>query len=205
MTDPKVSRLQAQEDIQESVDGRRLRSEKSREQIIESMFELVRDGDMNPSAARVAEHAGVGLRTVFRHFEDMDGLYREMTARIEEEVFPKVMAPFESSDWRGRLIELVRRRAEIFEQIFPYRVAGNLRRFVSPYLLDNYRRMTLLEHSALKAILPDVVTSDVTLFAALEMTTGFQTWRRLRQDQGLCPEEAEAVMAYTVSKLVAGL
>jgi hypothetical protein len=97
---------------------------------------------------------------------------------------------------------LVQRRAAIFEQIFPYRVAGNLRRFVSPYLMDNYRRITLLERSALKAILPESITSNATLFAALEMATGFQAWRRLRQDQGLSSEEAEAVMALTVSKLI---
>ncbi len=205
MSDPKVTHLKTEPEVEDTIDGRRLRSERSREHIVEAMFELVRQGDMNPSAAKVAEQAGVGLRTVFRHFEDMDGLYREMTARIEEEVYPQVLSPFEAPDWRGRLHELVRRRAKIFEQIFPYRVAGNLRRFVSPYLMDNYRRMTLLERSALKGILPDRVTSDATLTAALEMATGFQTWRRLRQDQGLSPEDAESVMAFTVKQLVEGL
>ena len=39
------------------------------------MMNLIEGGDLMPSAARVAEEAGVGLRTVFRHFDDMDSLY----------------------------------------------------------------------------------------------------------------------------------
>ena len=89
-------------------DGRRQRSERSRSQIIEAMFSLIREGEMSPSAARVAERAEVGLRTVFRHFEDMDSLYVEMAERISSEVMPKILAPFEASEWRERFFENLR-------------------------------------------------------------------------------------------------
>jgi hypothetical protein len=46
--------------------------------------------------------------------------------------------------------------------------------------------------------------SDTVLFAAIEMTVGFQAWRRLRQDQNLSPKEALEVLRLTVEKLVAG-
>jgi AcrR family transcriptional regulator len=186
-------------------DGRRLRSERSRKQIIDAMFDLIREGDMAPSAARVAERAGVGLRTVFRHFEDMDSLYREISERIEADVMPLVMQPFDAKHWRDRLRELVARRAAINERIFPFRVSGNLRRFQSAFLMDGYRRSLLLERSALTAILPRMVTRNPVLFAALDMVTGFQGWRRLRQDQGLSAEEAEAVIRLIVERLTADL
>ena len=32
----------------------------------------------------MAEHAQVGLRTVFRHFEDLDSIYREMAEQMME-------------------------------------------------------------------------------------------------------------------------
>lgn len=204
MTDAKIIRLLDTSEPGDAVDGRRMRSERSREQIIAAMLALVREGDMNPSASSVAEKAGVGLRTVFRHFEDMDTLYQEMVAHIEGIVLPNIVAPFQSRHWQGRLEELVKRRAAIYEEILPYRVVGNLRRFVSAYLMDNYRRNMLLERSALKAILPDTIHQDEILFAALEMTTGFQSWRRLRQDQGLSPANAEAVMALMARQLVQG-
>ena len=41
-----------------------------------------------PDAAEVAEKAGVSARTVFRHFEEMDSLYSEMTERLEAEIMP---------------------------------------------------------------------------------------------------------------------
>ena len=56
-------------------DGRRQRSQRSRQKILEAMWALMLDGDMDPSAADIAEKAGVGLRSVFRHFEDMDDNY----------------------------------------------------------------------------------------------------------------------------------
>jgi AcrR family transcriptional regulator len=187
-----------------SGDGRRLRSERSREQIVDAMFELIREGDMGPSAARVAERAGVGLRTVFRHFEDMDSLYREMTERIEAEIMPLALRPFQAGDWRGRLGELMTRRAGLYERIFPFRVSGNLRRFQSEFLMDNHRRVLLFERSALQAILPDELVGDPILFGALDMVLGFQCWRRLRQDQEFSAEKAEAVVALTVERLIAG-
>ncbi|MFN7056815.1 TetR/AcrR family transcriptional regulator [Hyphomonas sp.] len=188
----------------EATDGRRLRSERSREQIITAMLDLIREGDVDPAAAAVAERAGVGLRTVFRHFDDMDTLHREMVAHIEAKILPTIMTPFVSRDWRGRLEEIVKRRAALYHEIMPYRIAGNLRRFNSIYLMDNYRRNTLMERTGLKAVLPAAIHEDRQLFAALELAVSFNAWRRLRQDQDLSPEEAEAVMALTVRQLVAG-
>ena len=68
------------------VDGRRRRSVRSRQRIVEALLGLIRDGEMHPSAAQVAQKAGVSLRTVFRHFEDMESLNREMGAIIEDEI-----------------------------------------------------------------------------------------------------------------------
>ena len=46
------------------------------------MFELLREDDMTPTALAVAERAGVGLRTVFRHFEDMESIFEDMTEEL---------------------------------------------------------------------------------------------------------------------------
>ena len=63
-------------------DGRRLRSERNKQKIVTAMMELVREGDYDPSVASIAERAGVGLRTVFRHFDDVDTLYREISCQM---------------------------------------------------------------------------------------------------------------------------
>ena len=62
----------------------------------------------------MAETAKVGLRTVFRHFDDMDSLYREMSELIEAMVHPTMFRPYQAEHWRDRVRELAARRVEVF-------------------------------------------------------------------------------------------
>ena len=63
-----------------TTDGRLLRSERSREQIVDALYELIGEGHMQPTAQQVAERSGVALRSVFRLFSDMDALYATTVA-----------------------------------------------------------------------------------------------------------------------------
>ena len=183
-------------------DGRRQRSERSRKQIIDAMFDLLAKGEMAPGAARIAERAGVGLRTVFRHFEDMDSLYREMMRQAEQKFLPVFMAPFKGETWREQLDELIRRRADMFETIMPLKVAAGMRRFQSQFLMDSHHRFRALEESGLQAVLPDSLCRDEVLFGALEVSLSFHAWRRMRQDQSLSPEQALGAMQLTAEALL---
>lgn len=184
-------------------DGRRQRSDRSRRRIIEAMFDLISEGHMSPSAVSVAERANVGLRTVFRHFEDMDSIYDEMTAELTEAVMPKIVAPYEATTWRDRLMECIDRRAEVYEMVFPMRVCMALRRFQSKFLSEQYQRDTKLARSSLKSLLPNAVTSDRELFGAIEATLDFSTWRQLRQDQNRSAESAKASLRLMIQGLIA--
>jgi hypothetical protein len=141
---------------------------------------------------------------VFRHFEEMDILYREITAIIEAEVMPIFLKPLAGRTWRERVDELIARRTDIYERIMPYRVAGSLRRFSSQYLMEDYERFLKLERSGLEEVLPKRISADAMLFSALEMVTAFQAWRRMRQDQRLSARDARAVMLFAVDRLLSG-
>ena len=175
-------------------DGRRERSRSSRSRIASAMLELVAKGEVAPSAAQVAEVAGVGLRSVFRHFKDMDALYREMSEEIEARVLPILLRPPEGTTWQQRLTNLAERRARIFEAIMPFRISANIRRFESPYLMQDYRRLLRLEAETLEAHLPEDVRADTLGARGLNVILSFNTWRLLRHDQGLTVEEAKAVV-----------
>ena len=203
MTQTKIAPLKAAAPAGEPADGRRQRSERSRAQIIEAMFQLIREGDMSPSAAKVAERAQVGLRTVFRHFEDMDSLYVEMAEQITTEVMPKILAPFVADEWRDQLMEHLHRRIDIYEHILPIRVSANIRRFQSGFLMEEYRRTLMMERTALESLLPESVNGDPVLFAAIETAFSFQSWRRLRQDSELSAAQAADVFRLTMERLVA--
>ncbi|MFM2301480.1 MAG: hypothetical protein RLZZ84_1216 [Pseudomonadota bacterium] len=175
-------------------DGRRERSRSSRSKIVAAVVELVGNGDVAPSAARVAEVAGVGLRSVFRHFDDMDALYREMTEVIEERVLPIILQAPLGATWKERLADIAERRAKVFETILPYRLSASIKRFQSPYLMQDYRRMLRLEAEMVEAHLPAAVKADVAGARGLNVILGFQTWRLLRYDQELPVDEARAVV-----------
>ena len=175
-------------------DGRRERSRSSRSKIVAAMLDLVGSGDVSPSAARVAEVAGVGLRSVFRHFDDMDALYREMGEVIEARVLPIILQPPTGATWRDKLLDIADRRAVVFETILPYRISANLKRFQSPYLMQDYRRMLRLETETIEAYLPASAKADVVGARGLNVILSFQTWRLLRHDQLLPVSDAKAVV-----------
>jgi AcrR family transcriptional regulator len=189
----------------ETEDGRKRRSERSREQIIEAMFELVSGGELDPGAARIAEVANVSLRTVFRHFEEVDGLYLEMNRRVKAEVMPIVEAPFQSTNWRDMVLELVERRSEVFERVLPFRVCGSIRRFRSDFLMQGHHDFVAMERAILDSVLPEEVRTDVVLEAGFDAVLGFDTWRRLRQDRGLSVQDARATMRKLVEALLASI
>ena len=61
------------------IDGRLHRSMATRRKIVTALETLIRAGTLSPTAEQVAVQAQVGLRTVFRHFDDMETLYREIS------------------------------------------------------------------------------------------------------------------------------
>ena len=184
-------------------DGRKRRSERSREQIIDAMFDLVRQGQLDPSAAQIAEAANVSLRTVFRHFEEVDGLYQEMNRRVKAEVMPIVQAPFQGRTWQEKVRELVGRRAEVFERILPFRVCGSIRRFRSAFLMQGHQDFVATERAILDSVLPDEIRANGALETAFDIALGFDTWRRLRQDHGMEVNEARDTVAQLVEALIA--
>ena len=184
------------------VDGRRLRSEVSRLRIVEAMIALVSEGLTMPPAEAVAARAGVGLRTVFRLFEDMDGLYRGMQAVMTERLGGLLEAPIVASEWREAINILIDRRAEAFEMILPLQIAADSARSRSAALRDGRLRLVRGQRDTLLAALPAAIQGDAELVQALDLALSFETWRRLRTDQGADVVQARAVMRRISSALV---
>lgn len=186
----------------EAVDGRVVRGHNSRRRIVAAMLELVRAGAISPGAEEVAGRAGVGLRTVFRHFDDMDSLYREMAEAMRIELQPIVAAPLASKDWKGRLDEIVDRRSRLFERAMPFKNAADVHRHRSVFLRKDYENMRSAERAALESALPGAIRSEKGFFEALDQALSFSTWQHLRRDQKLTQEQARMTVEYAVRALV---
>src|SRR5436305_14693782 len=113
-------------------DGRVRRAERSGQAIVDALLELVGDGILEPTAQQVAARAGVGIRTVFRRFSDVESLFAELGARVQAEALPLLVGGRPSGDLTERARALAGQRATFFERIAPYKRAGNLKRWRSP-------------------------------------------------------------------------
>ncbi|MHB8506820.1 MAG: TetR family transcriptional regulator, partial [Acidimicrobiales bacterium] len=58
-----------------SLDGRVLRGRRNRESEVEAFLSLIEEGDERPTARAIAERAGVSLRSVFQHFDELEQIY----------------------------------------------------------------------------------------------------------------------------------
>lgn len=183
-------------------DGRVARGEQNRGSILDAVYALVSEGVLRPTAEQVAERASVGARTVFRHFTDMEGLYAEMVERIEREVAPLLEAPPPTGSIDERARALVRNRASLFERIANFKRSGNLQRLDSAVIQRKHARMPRRERETLLAALPELGNAPEAAREALDLVTSFEAWDRLRVNQRLGRERAEAVVAHAVLSLL---
>jgi AcrR family transcriptional regulator len=197
-----MSRVSAQAAAIDTTDGRRRRGQDNRDRIVAALMALIREGHLSPSAEQVAAQADVGLRTVFRHFQDMDSLYREISRVIEEEVRAIVARPMQAPDWRGRLDEMIARRAAVFERIGPFKRSANALRHRSRFLGSDHDRLVAALRALLTAVLPAQIAGDPMKVEAIDLLMSFEAWTRLREDQRLAPERAQAVIEAAVARLV---
>ncbi len=183
-------------------DGRRLRSADSRARIVAAMLALIEEGDISPGAEAVAARAEVGLRTVFRHFKDMDSLYQEMIEVIAGVMRQAGAAPIQATAWRDRIVELVTRRADVFERIAPFKRAADAHRLRSPVFEVAGERMARALREIIRRELPDEALADPVLLESLDLLLSFEAWSRLRREQDLGPAQTCAVLEGVVRRLI---
>lgn len=181
------------------LDGRRLRREQSRRRIIEAMIELVYEGVREPTAEQVAERAGLAMRTVFRHFKDMESLYREISVRMHARARELLDAG------KGRpetLHAVVEARARVFEEVMPMRLSADVMRHRSPFLQREAASLVRLCRDTLERCLPaSALPGRRDRLEALDALLSIETWIRLRRDQRLSAAAARRVLHGAVDAL----
>lgn len=184
------------------VDGRIQRSERSREAIVQALLDLVGEGVLEPTAQQVAERANVGVRSVFRHFSDMDTLFAEMNERLSADVNALLVDDERAGPIADRIDGLIERRARIFTHIAPYRRATAVQLPRSAYLRDQREVSLGLFRRDLALWIPEVTDLDAETADAIEVALSFESWDYMRSDLKLGAKRAQAVMQRTVRALL---
>ncbi len=183
-------------------DGRHRRSHDSRQRIVEAMLALVGEGYISPSAEQVSARAGVGLRSVFRHFNDMESLHEAMSCILAARWEDAARQPFVADGWQGQLLELVGRRAAIYEPAAPYLQAGQVHRFSSPVLHRNHAKFVAVLRRILIDRLPKSPPLQRGVIEAIDLLLSFEAWQRLRRDQGLSVAMAKQVLGHALQSII---
>jgi AcrR family transcriptional regulator len=186
---------------EEVKDGRVRRGARSREAIVNALYGLLAEGSIQPTAEQVADRAGVQVRTVFRHFSDMESLHVELTNRLRDELQPIIDSTPLEGGARERMQELVRRRSMVFERLAPFKRSANTVRWRYDYLQGDHETFIRRLRNQLHAVFPEL-NSNSAAAAAIELVTSFEAWERLRVDQRLGLDRARAVVEHAAIVLL---
>ena len=189
-------------DEKKGIDGRSLRSERSRQMIADALYELVGEGVLLPTGEQVALRAGLSLRTVFRLFDDRDGLFRSMDERLRGEIMPQLeKSPPAGYDLNERALALLSENCSIWERCEPYLRSTKLQMMGSEYLTRSYASLIEEGRSRLIRWIPELVDGSPDLLEAMHMCVSFEAWDRLRSVQGLGRARTRA----TLQRVLMGL
>jgi AcrR family transcriptional regulator len=190
-----------------SLDGRRLRSERTKQSIMEAYIELLRERAELPTAAQIAARAGFSTRSVFERFVDLQGLSLATMDHAFAMGEAQAVVRDVDGDRQTRVRSHVETRARTCERWLPvWRVAianlgklDALRDRVRFIRLAIVKRIELMYRPELEA-LPAEERRD--LLIALEALIDFESWGRMRENHGLSFDEACSVWIRTIDRLL---
>jgi AcrR family transcriptional regulator len=187
-------------------DGRLARSVRTRRAIVDALRSLHHDGDLRPTAPRVAERAGVSVRTVWQHFEDLESLFVEAGHRDAEIASSYVTEVDADAPLHERATAIVDQRARMFEDLAPTWRAARLQEPFSPQLRLNRDRLlrrgrVQLEQVFAREFDDMLANQKVAVLNALQVVTSWGTWESLRREMSLPTADAHAAVLTLVVHL----
>lgn len=190
-----------------SGDRRLARSAATRAKVVEAMLALLEAGEPQPTAPRIAAHAGVSLRSVFQHFDDLEALFAAAADRQTERLEALLQPLPATGSVAARIAALAAQRARAYEAIAPVRQAALLQ---EPFSAEISRRLSGLR-AVLRADVARLFATELRrlpagarreVAAALAAATSFSTWTTLRRHQQLSVATAQRVVARMLHALL---
>jgi AcrR family transcriptional regulator len=189
------------------VDGRHLRSERTKRLIIEAYTALVRETGQMPTALQIADRAGYSVRSIFERFPDLHALRIAATDLAIGEAKAQSALRDVEADRATRIRSQVEARARGCERWLALWRVLSTNNTDSPELQQRIRmirqlivmRMEIMFKPELAAL--GEVERRRTLIA-LEALTDFDSWARMKEMFGLSFEEACEVWVKAIDRLL---
>ena len=189
------------------IDGRRQRSLRTRQAIVEAFIDLLRENSQVPTMAQIAKRAGCSTRSTFERFTNRNELG---LAAIDHVIGLGLSTPvgnMTESDRQPRIRFQVETRARICESWLPlWRVLvrhqdeGDMVRARIHMVREAILARLNLMYRPELSVLSEVERAHVLI--ALEALTDFEAWGRMRGQHGLSFEAACDVWINIIDRLL---
>jgi TetR/AcrR family transcriptional regulator, regulator of autoinduction and epiphytic fitness len=188
-------------------DGRTVRAERTRQALVDALLALLYEGELRPTAERIAERAGVSERSLFQHFADREALYQAVAVQQYERVAPSLEPVDLTLQLPERIDAFVSQRARLLEDVTPVRRAALLLEPDSEVVagwLQSVRRQKAREVERVFRAELDTLEQprrgEVT--GALVAASAWTFWESLRAHQRLSVDRSREAMRHAISSLL---
>ncbi|HZB72971.1 MAG TPA: TetR/AcrR family transcriptional regulator, partial [Acidimicrobiales bacterium] len=171
---------------------------------------LYREGVYEPSAAQIAERAGLSSRSLFRYFDDVDDLNRATIDQQLARARPLLAVDARPDDPVATKIErLVDARLRLYEAIAPAARAARVCAWRHPVLAAQITSSrSYLRHQLERLFAPELAAMGAeraaAAVAAAEVLCSFESSELLRVDQRLSRARAAAALEQALLPMLAG-
>ena len=165
--------------IMSKKDGRNLRSINSQKLIVDACIKLFKAGNLEPTAQQVADESGVGIRTVFRQFDEMENLFKSVDAVLSKDYDFEVRYD-PSSSFDARLQSTISHMNAGYEKhkLIMFMTVSKMWKY--EFLRKNYLMYQDLIKSKTEEILPEVLSFDTESRHLFHASLSFAMWTRLQ-------------------------
>ena len=184
------------------IDGRRARSERSKQALIDASLALMEEGNLIPTAQQISDRAGVGIRSFFRHFDDMETLFATIEAQTRDTTEALFLGGDRDGTVQERILHAVERRARGYEIETNTILSTSAQLWRSETLRRNYARYQRGLRKDLDDWLPELKRLPRNQREAVDAIASFEMWHRLRYHQGLGKAAAIEIVVSLLNALV---
>ena len=186
----------------EAPDGRRLRSERSRLAIIEAGLALQSEGVLVPTAQQISDRAGVGIRSFFRHFEDMAALFEAVDEHIRDSYEALFLGGDRDGTLEERIDHAVERYAHGYESVSNIILGTQAQLWRYDVLRKNYARNQRGLRKDLDNSLPELKSLPRDTRESIDAIASFEMWHRLRYHQGMSKKASINIIKCLLKNLI---
>jgi AcrR family transcriptional regulator len=176
--------------------------------VVDALLALYREGNLDPSAADVAERSGLSPRSLFRYFTDVDDLARAAISRQYAILLPMAVIELDmDAPLEERAKSLVERRVNVFEIAGKVGLVARLRAPFEPVIAEQLTGIRTQLRAQVESLFSEELKAlgaarGPTALAAIDSLCTFEAYHLWRGDQGLETTQITTLMTGAILALL---